>query len=124
MAKQTINLGTAANARNGDPIRTAFGKVNANFDELYGLITGNSDTTDTIKDTAAEMLVDGVHDGITVDYNAASKVINLSVSTSAVSIDMDGGAAATVYDLLGLNIDGGSSSSVYSTASTISGGGA
>lgn len=124
MAKQTINIGTGPNTKNGDPIRTAFQKVNANFDELYGLISGDSDTTDTIKDTAAEMLIDGVHDGITVDYNAVSKVINLSVSTSAVSIDMDGGAAATVYDLLGLNIDGGSSSSVYSTASTISGGGA
>jgi hypothetical protein len=124
MAKQTINLGTAANARNGDPIRTAFQKVNANFDELYGLISGDSDTTDTIKDTAAEMLVNGVHDGITVNYNTNSKVINLSVSTSAVSIDMDGGASATIYDLLGLNIDGGSASSVYNTASNISGGGA
>jgi hypothetical protein len=124
MTKQIINIGTSPNARNGDPIRVAFSKVNANFNELYGLISGDSDTTDTIKDTAAEMLVNGVHDGITVNYNANSKVINLSVSTSAVSIDMDGGAAATIYDLLGLNIDGGSASSVYNTASNISGGGA
>jgi hypothetical protein len=35
MAKQVINTGTAANAKNGDPLRTAFTKVNANFDELY-----------------------------------------------------------------------------------------
>jgi hypothetical protein len=35
MTKQHINTGTAANAKNGDPIRTAFDKVNANFDELY-----------------------------------------------------------------------------------------
>jgi hypothetical protein len=126
MTKQIINVGIADKG-NGDPIRTAFQKVNSNFNELYGLIGGGSDTTDIIKDTAAEMLVEGVHNGITVNYNATSKVIKLSVSTvstGAVSIDMDGGAAATIYDLIGLNIDGGSASSAYSTASTISGGGA
>lgn len=35
MAKQSINIGTAANSKTGDPLRTAFAKVNANFDELY-----------------------------------------------------------------------------------------
>ena len=35
MAKQTINIGTVANDRSGDPLRTAFTKVNANFTELY-----------------------------------------------------------------------------------------
>jgi hypothetical protein len=124
MAKQIINVGTGPNTKNGDPIRNAFQKVNANFNELYGLISGSEDTADTIKDTAAEILVNGTHDGITVNYSSLSKTINLTVSTSAVAIDLDGGAAATVYDFLGLNIDGGSASSAYSTASTISGGGA
>lgn len=35
MAKQTVNLGTSANKGDGDPLRTAFDKVNDNFDELY-----------------------------------------------------------------------------------------
>jgi len=35
MAKQIINIGTAANARNGDPLRTAFNKSNENFTEMY-----------------------------------------------------------------------------------------
>jgi len=35
MAKQTINIGTAANSGNGDVLRTAFTKVNENFTELY-----------------------------------------------------------------------------------------
>lgn len=35
MAQQTINIGAAANDGTGDPARTAFGKVNDNFDELY-----------------------------------------------------------------------------------------
>jgi hypothetical protein len=35
MAQQTINIGTVANDGTGDPLRTAFDKVNDNFTELY-----------------------------------------------------------------------------------------
>lgn len=35
MAKQTINIGLQANDRQGDPLRTSFEKINANFTELY-----------------------------------------------------------------------------------------
>ena len=35
MAKQTVNIGTTANDRTGDNLRTAFNKINANFTELY-----------------------------------------------------------------------------------------
>jgi hypothetical protein len=37
MSKQTIFIGNTANDRTGDPLRTAFQKVNDNFDELYSL---------------------------------------------------------------------------------------
>jgi cytoskeletal protein CcmA (bactofilin family) len=36
MAKQTINIGSSANDGTGDPLRTAFQKINDNFAELYG----------------------------------------------------------------------------------------
>lgn len=35
MAQQTINIGTTANDGTGDPLRTAFDKVNDNFNEVY-----------------------------------------------------------------------------------------
>lgn len=35
MTRQIINTGTAANDGSGDPLRTAFDKINANFTELY-----------------------------------------------------------------------------------------
>jgi hypothetical protein len=38
MAKQTINIGTSANTKDGDIIRDAFNKVNQNFDEIYEII--------------------------------------------------------------------------------------
>lgn len=38
MAKQTINVGTTANDRTGDPLRIAFQKTNSNFTELYTVV--------------------------------------------------------------------------------------
>tara|TARA_Y100001960_G_scaffold295158_1_gene339532 strand:+ start:36 stop:1985 length:1950 start_codon:yes stop_codon:yes gene_type:complete len=36
MAQQSINIGSSANDGTGDPLRTAFDKINDNFSELYG----------------------------------------------------------------------------------------
>ena len=35
MAKQTVNIGVSANDNTGDPLRSAFDKLNDNFDEVY-----------------------------------------------------------------------------------------
>lgn len=35
MTKQIINVGQSANDKSGDPLRSAFDKVNQNFTELY-----------------------------------------------------------------------------------------
>ena len=35
MAKQSINIGTSANDRTGDSLRSAFNKINENFTDLY-----------------------------------------------------------------------------------------
>ena len=43
MAKQNINVGTAANDKKGDSLRAAFVKVNANFTELYTALGINAD---------------------------------------------------------------------------------
>ena len=46
MAKQIINIGSSANKGDGEPLRTAFDKINDNFNELYlkvdNLILNNS----------------------------------------------------------------------------------
>lgn len=47
MAKQTIGIGSAPNDGSGDPLRTAFSKINSNFNEVYssyqmsGTLTAN-----------------------------------------------------------------------------------
>jgi hypothetical protein len=45
MAKLTVNIGQSANDRQGDNLRTAFNKINENFDELYTALGLDSDTT-------------------------------------------------------------------------------
>lgn len=92
MAKQTINIGTSANSRDGDIIRDAFNKVNQNFTELYDTL-GVTSLTELAQDYAAQMFLDGTHEGITVSYNDATNKFNLVVEQ-----DLDGGAASTVYD--------------------------
>ncbi len=67
MTRQVINLGTADKG-NGDPIRTAFGKVNDNFAEIYAILGNNASgttiTTDVIGSVFADdstKIVDGVN---------------------------------------------------------------
>ena len=58
MAKQTVNIGSLPNDKTGDPLRTAFQKINDNFAELYGddssadTFTSPQITTPTITGTA------------------------------------------------------------------------
>jgi hypothetical protein len=91
MAQQQINLGTADKG-NGDPLRVAFAKVNANFNELYQL-TGVQSLTELAQDYAAEMLVNGTHAGVSVEYNDTNNTLNITVEQ-----DIDGGASSTFFD--------------------------
>ena len=61
MAKQTVNIGTSANARNGDPLRVAFDKINDNFDEVYqrvGLQSVPASSQGSAGDVAGMIAVD------------------------------------------------------------------
>ena len=52
MAQQSINIGTSANDGTGDPLRTAFDKINDNFSELYG---SSAEANDLLEDTTPEL---------------------------------------------------------------------
>jgi hypothetical protein len=58
MSRKEINVGTSANKGDGDPLRTAFKKINENFAELY---TGNFAEPDVITSTVAPD-TDGAYD--------------------------------------------------------------
>lgn len=102
MAKQLINLGTADQG-NGDPLRTAFAKVNSNFNELYTLTGGTAaDLKELAQDYAADMFVNGTHSGLTATYDDTNNALNL-----VLDLNIDGGDATTEFDPADFLVDGG-----------------
>jgi hypothetical protein len=65
MARQNINIGTTANDRTGDPLRTAFTKTNANFTELYANTATLSANVATLTTNVATL----TNDIATISYN-------------------------------------------------------
>jgi len=67
MAQQTVNIGSSANKGDGDPLRTAFTKINENFTEVYADIAALEDgniVTDVKGNVFAEdssLLVDAIN---------------------------------------------------------------
>lgn len=82
MVQQVINVGTSANDGTGDPLRSAFTKINSNFSEIYGkdAIGANFDLTDnTISAT-------NTNGNIELEPNGTGVVVinndNIMISTS------------------------------------------
>ena len=73
MAKQTVNLGSSANDGTGDPLRTAFDKINDNFDELYLYSTASSGNNITI--TGNTIASDNTNGNITLDPNGTGDIV-------------------------------------------------
>jgi len=81
MAKEIINIGTTPNKGDGDPLRTAFSKINSNFSELYTLVGGSAAELEEIsQDYAAAMFTHTDHTNITVTYDDANDKIILSTT--------------------------------------------
>jgi len=78
MAKQTVNLGSSANDGTGDPLRTAFDKINDNFDELYLYSTAASGNNITI--TGNTIASDNTNGNITLDPNGTGRVVLATAS--------------------------------------------
>jgi len=113
--QQTVNIGTSANDRTGDPLRTAFTKVNANDLELYTniLATATASGTDTYTATPDPAITayatgqkfliiftNGNTGTSTIALNGlAAKTLKKDVSTNLASGDLDAGSVhLIVYD--------------------------
>ena len=73
MAQQTINIGSAANDGTGDPLRTAFDKINDNFSEVYTELGGTSLSSLAFSGTA--IISDVTNADINLTPNGTGKVI-------------------------------------------------
>jgi hypothetical protein len=83
MAKQTINIGTTANDGTGDPLRTAFDKVNSNFTELYA-------------DDAGDVNSVNAGTGISVDQTTGAVTVTNSSPNATHTGDVTGATALTI----------------------------
>jgi hypothetical protein len=93
MTKQTINLGTPDKG-NGDPLRTAFTKVNDNFTELYNALgLGNNTLTIGSFEFTENIITTNDSSNIVIDQSV-NITSNLIVEGDLIAI-IDGGNAAT-----------------------------
>ena len=79
MAQQNINIGSSANKGDGDPIRTAFTKVNENFTELFarhdGSIAHVTDIKGSVFGDDSTVLVDGLNGKVNLDGTVKGNII-------------------------------------------------
>ena len=118
MAQQIINVGTAPNDGLGDPLRTAFGKTNNNFSQLFATagITGIANGTSNVQIPVANGNVTissagasnvlrvsgtGVYSSGTLNATGLTTLSNLSVTGTTVST----GTIQSLTNVTAVNLD-------------------
>ena len=101
MAKQTINLGNSVNDGTGDVLRAGAQKINANFTELYNLLSGGTDTIQLVSSIIAGqgLIASSASGQVTLTVQSASTenagVVKIGTGLSVT----DGVLSAPTYDL-------------------------
>ena len=73
MAQKNINIGSSANKGDGEPLRTAFNKINENFTELYNTVIG--DSKGSVFGDDSTTLVDAVNSSINLAGTVKGDII-------------------------------------------------
>jgi len=108
MAKQTINIGSSANDGTGDPLRTAFDKINDNFTELY--VDSDASTVlehDTAPKLAASLdtnnfalTTDVTNGSVTLTPNGTGAVVLAGIKIKGTTISSDDSTAISLNETL------------------------
>ena len=116
MARQPINIGSSANDGTGDPLRTAFDKINDNFVELYGS-DNDLNTLDANLDLNNFVITTGVTNGdITVTPNGTGNIKLGAMKFNGTTLSSDDSTIININE--GLVVMGTAS---VSGATTLSG---
>ena len=92
MAKETISIGTSANDGTGDPLRTAFTKINANFTELYG--TDDDATNFVLEDTSPQLGGNLDINGWNITSARSNEAIRI-IPNGTGTVELEGATAVT-----------------------------
>ena len=122
MARQNINIGSSANDGTGDPLRTAFDKINDNFVELYGS-DNNINTLDANLDVNNFAITTGVTNGdITVTPNGTGNINLGSITINGSTISANDSTQITIAENIQttgiLNVSGAATIGGATTLST------
>jgi hypothetical protein len=99
MAKKTINVGSQANDGLGDPLRTAFKKINDNFDELFG-------DGSTVITLGSPQITTPTITGLTTIDSINIKNNTITTNASNADLELDASGAGDIELLTDTNITG------------------
>ena len=88
MSQQTINIGAVANDGTGDQLRTAFDKVNDNFNEVYTELGGT--TLSNVKISGNTISTDDTNGNLTLDPNGTGTIILSKAVTAGSTLTVSG----------------------------------
>jgi len=84
MARQDINRGTSANDGTGDTLRTAAGKINDNFVEIYTLLGGSgAQITENVSLADAGVQYNGNTHNTTLGFTEGSAALTITLPASS-----------------------------------------
>jgi len=122
MARQNINIGSSANDGTGDPLRTAFDKINDNFIELYGA-DNDINTLDANLDVNNYSITTGVTNGdVTITPNGTGSIKLGAMKFVGTTMSSDDSSQITLAENVQttgtLNVSGAATISGAATLST------
>ena len=98
-AKQVINIGTTANDGTGDPLRSAFDKVNDNFTELYtddaGDVNSITATAPIARDSATGAVTISLNDGGISTQKIANDAVTADKLANSINSEITANTAKT-----------------------------
>ena len=110
MAQQSINIGSSANDGTGDPLRTAFDKINDNFSELYG----SSPFGKQVTISGNEIFANATNADLVLSGSGTGGVVASAIRINGTTISSDDSTQVQVNE--NLDVDGNITASGNITA--------
>ena len=104
MAQEIIETGETPNDGSGDPLRTAFDKINNNFANLFTLTTGNPEILQLIDDTGNQSLGNSLNQINRMIVNLVSLAANSNTNSTTVEVISPTSNINTINNNINMNI--------------------
>ena len=100
MAIQSVGIGSSANDGTGDPLRTAFTKINENFTEVYALLGQDTDGAKGIDISGSTITTTETNTDITLSPNGTGDIVLGAVTVRGTTLSSSDSTEITVAENL------------------------